>query len=299
MYISIGSIIIDDIVLPNGKTQMGMFGGGSTHAIAGMRVWADSVGVVAWVGNNFPLDMAAALEKDFDIRGIIRREEPSPRAWQVFEEDGKRTEIIRTDFSQFITNSPQPTEIPLDYRSAKGVHLECDVTDFHQWIEMFRSHGTEVILWEPWDYFCAKENLGVFQEFMPLVDGVSPNLLEARRLTGLDDPVEIAWALLKDGAQRVVLRMGSEGSLVAEKNGKTTFIPAVQVPKIVDVTGAGNAYCGGFIVGLAETGDVVHAACCGAVSASFALAQFGAIYPWEDVREQAQERLFALKNQIA
>jgi sugar/nucleoside kinase (ribokinase family) len=299
MYISIGSIIIDDIVLPNGQTQMGMFGGGSTHAIAGMRVWADEVGIVAWVGKNFPHDMAADLEKDFDIRGILRLEEPSPRAWQIFEDDGKRTEIFRTDVTRFVANSPKSTDVPLDYRSAKGVHLECDVNDFHPWIEMFRNHGTEVILWEPWDYFCVKENWGVFQEFMPLVDGVSPNLLEAQRLTGLNDPVEIAQAMLREGAQRVILRMGSEGSLVAERNGKPTFIPAVQVPKIVDVTGAGNAFCGGFIVGLAETGDAVHAACCGAVSASFALAQFGAIYPLEGIREQAQRRLFTLKNQIS
>ncbi len=38
---------------------------------------------------------------------------------------------------------------------------------------------------------------------------------------------------------------------------------------IVDVTGAGNAYCGGFVVGLARSGDLLQAGCSGAVSASF------------------------------
>jgi sugar/nucleoside kinase (ribokinase family) len=66
------------------------------------------------------------------------------------------------------------------------------------------------------------------------------------------------------------------------------------VEKIVDVTGAGNAYCGGFLVGLAETGDLAQAGRYGAVSASFALAQFGAMFPLDDLRDRAEQRLSIL-----
>src|SRR5262249_30927918 len=62
----------------------------------------------------------------------------------------------------------------------------------------------------------------------------------------------------------------------------------------VDVTGAGNAYCGGFLVGLAETGDLGQAGRYGAVSASFALEQFGAVFPLEGLRARAEQRLEAL-----
>jgi len=298
VYISIGSIIVDDIVLPDGQTHMGMFGGGSTHAVAGMRVWTEKIGLVSWVGRDFPFEMEALLEKDFDLRGVIHRELATPRAWQVFEWDNKRTEIFRTSMHEFFNNSPLPAEFHSDYQDVAGVHLQCEVQHFHEWISLLRSQGTPLILWEPWGEICVPDQRSVFCEFMPLVDAISPNLLEAQCLTGLDDPVAIARALLADGANLVALRMGADGSLVMGKNFSPVFIPAVNVEKIVDVTGAGNAYCGGFLVGLAETGDPKQAGCWGAVSGSFALEQFGALYPLEGVRAKALQRLENIRGAI-
>jgi sugar/nucleoside kinase (ribokinase family) len=298
LYISIGSVIVDDIVLPDGKTYMGMFGGGSTHAIAGMRVWADQVGLVSWVGDNFPDDMKALLQQEFDLRGVVRRHLATPRAWQVFEWDNKRTEIFRTSMDEFVFNSPKPAELPLEYNGAAGVHLQCEVHHFHEWVNLLRGHGTRVIVWEPWGELCTQSNRAIFRELMPLVDAISPNLLEAKCLTGQEEPVAIAQAMLEDGARLVALRMGAEGSLVMGKDFQPVRIPAVQVEKIVDVTGAGNAYCGGFVVGLAETGDPLQAGCWGAVSGSFALEQFGALYPFEGVRSKALQRLDVIKGAL-
>ncbi len=298
MYISIGSIIVDDIVLPDGRTHMGMFGGGGTHAIAGMRVWSPDVGIVSWVGRDFPADMLASLQKEFNLQGVLRRDLPSPRAWQVFEWDNRRTEIFRTGMNEFLVNSLRPDEFPLMYRGAAGVHLQCDVQYFHEWINLLRGHGTRVIVWEPWGELCLPANRDMFREFMPLVDAISPNLLEAQALTGLDDPAAIVRSLLLDGANLVALRMGAEGSLVASQNHALAFIPAVHVGQIVDVTGAGNAYCGGFLVGLAETGDLVQAGLRGAVSGSFAIEQFGALYPFSGVQDRAQARLLQIQGDI-
>jgi 2-dehydro-3-deoxygluconokinase len=83
-------------------------------------------------------------------------------------------------------------------------------------------------------------------------------------------------ALLHFGAPAAALRMGAAGSLVATAAERRT-IPALPVETIVDATGAGNAYCGGLAVGLAETGDLFQAAeCYAVVSAARALRQFGA-----------------------
>ena len=68
-------------------------------------------------------------------------------------------------------------------------------------------------------------------------------------------------------------------------------VPAYPVKHIVDVTGAGNAYCGGFVYGLATTGDALQAGWYGGVSASLALHQFGALYPLDGLKETAQARL--------
>jgi sugar/nucleoside kinase (ribokinase family) len=68
--------------------------------------------------------------------------------------------------------------------------------------------------------------------------------------------------------------MGATGSILGTSSGERWQIPAVPA-RIVDVTGAGNAYCGGLVVGLAQRDSYFEAALRGAVSGSFAIEQFG------------------------
>jgi hypothetical protein len=52
-YITFSNIIIDDIVLWDGRTYMGTLGGAGTHALIGMRLWSDRLGFVATIGHDF------------------------------------------------------------------------------------------------------------------------------------------------------------------------------------------------------------------------------------------------------
>lgn len=291
MFISIGSIIIDDIVLPDGQTRMGVLGGGGSHAAMGMRVWAQSVGLVAGVGANFPAALFDEMAGAFDVSGVLRREVATPRAWQVFEADGKRTEIFRTDFEQFLKISPQPAELPHSTFQVEGAHLECEVPEpFREWVARLRAGNCRVILWEPWDLFCAPQNVPLVRQLAPLVDVLSPNLVEAQKLTGFDEPIEIARALIEYGAPCVALRMGERGSLVATRDGVMQPVAAIKTA-VVDVTGAGNAYCGAFVVGLAQTGDPIQAGRMAAVAASFTVEQFGVMRSLDGLQSEAISRL--------
>ncbi len=53
-FIAVGSIYLDDIVFPNGRTVMGVLGGGAAHAAAGMAIWGQRGGIVACVGRDLP-----------------------------------------------------------------------------------------------------------------------------------------------------------------------------------------------------------------------------------------------------
>jgi sugar/nucleoside kinase (ribokinase family) len=297
IFLSVGSIILDDIVFPDGTTRMAVLGGGGTHAAMGMRVWHPRVGLVAAIGRQFPAAHLAALGEVFDPGGLIKREAPTPRAWQLYEDDGQRTEVFRTDLGEFIDLGPLPAELPNSYQEIKGAHLQCSAPGpMHSWIELLRARGCSYLLWEPWELYLIPENLEEIRRILPLVEVFSPGLAEARGLTGLEEPEAIVHTLQGEGAEIVALRMGAAGSLVGSPDGMLHSVPAVPVPEVVDVTGAGNAYCGGFLVGLAETGDPHRAGCYGAVSASLALAQFGALYPSEGIRAEAEARLGACKK---
>jgi sugar/nucleoside kinase (ribokinase family) len=298
MFLSIGSVVIDDIVRPDGQTHMGVLGGGATHAAMGMRVWSGRVALLAALGRNFPEADRRELARAFDLRGPVRRDAPSPRAWQLYEHDGRRTHVDRTDVDLFMAMCPRPDELPAEYAGAGGARLECDAPDpLREWMARLRAAGCRHILWEPWNVFCRPQNRALFGELAPLLDVFSPNLSQARGLTGLEDPRQVLAALLEAGVRVAVLRMGEAGSLVAGQGVAPVAVPAVPVATIVDVTGAGNAYCGGFLVGLAETGDLGHAGRYGAVSASFALEQFGAMFTLDDLRARAEQRLRSLTGE--
>lgn len=292
VFLSIGVVILDDIVLPNGQTHMGILGGGAVHAAMGMRLWADWVGVLTRLGGTFPTTLEAQLKEFFLSEGFLRYDAlPVLRAWQCFEEDGTRHEVFRVDEVWLEQSVPSPQELPASFYGIQGVHLHCAPEAVPDWVECLRSYQGAILLWEPWDRFCAPQNRARFGELASLVDVVSPNLSEGRALTGLEHPEGVAEAILALGASVVALRMGSAGSLVASADGERLWIPPAPAGKVVDVTGAGNAYCGGFIVGWARYHNLAHAACYGAVSASFALEQLGALYDWRQARIQAEKRL--------
>jgi sugar/nucleoside kinase (ribokinase family) len=286
-------VVIDDIVLPDGRTRMGVLGGGATHAAMGMRVWSTDVALLAAIGRDVPGSERRQLARAFDLCDPTRRDGPAPRAWQLYEHDGRRTHVDRTAPDLFMAMCPRPEELPAAQAGASGVRLECDAPEpLREWMARLRAAGCGRILWEPWNVFCRPENRELFGQLAPLLDVVSPNLLQAQRLTGLEDPRQVLAALLEAGVRVAVLRMGAAGSLVASRDSPAVTVPAVPGSKVVDVTGAGNAYCGGFLVGLAETGDLGQAGRYGAVSASFTLEQFGALFPLEDLRARAERRLW-------
>jgi sugar/nucleoside kinase (ribokinase family) len=84
---------------------------------------------------------------------------------------------------------------------------------------------------------------------LPYIDYFVPNLPEAQALTGLDDPNEVARALLAGGVRTVGLKMGVDGCLVMSGEGQMLRLPAFQVD-VVDATGAGDAFAAGFIAGV-------------------------------------------------
>lgn len=275
-YVCVGGIIIDDIVFPTGETRMGVLGGGVTHAAAGISLWGHRPGLLASVGHGLPEEVLKRLERDFDLQGLVWLDLPQARAWQIFEWDGKRTEIFRVNNIDPFILEPIPDRISAVYAEAQAVHLLRDA-NLREWRQHFPS---AVILWEPIQPFMVRENLAAFRAALPLIDIVSPNWLEAQQMYGIHDPADLIRAMLDDGASVAVLRMGEAGSMVGRQGQPQLItVPVVPVPQIIDQTGAGNTYCGGFLTGWLETHDLITAACRGAVAASFALEVLGVAEP--------------------
>ncbi len=314
-FASLSNIIIDDIVLWDGRTHINTLGGGGTHAVVGMRVWTRAVGLVAAVGEGFPEAHREALRtRGIDLEGVIHRPGvPMPRAWQIIEPDERRVEVFRTPHAEFLAMLPRVEEIPSRYLQGRGFHLLWgDLPGFTLLVSSLRRRAPHLLLlWEPTPEQVRDAGAGwapaLMRDLLGQVDVFSPNAAEALAMTG-EPTIEAALQTLRrwgyegrrargEGVQErpvIAVRMGKEGALIVtpawERPARIPAVPA----SVVDVTGAGNAYCGGFLVGYAETGDPVLAGRYGAVSASFAVEQFGIPFIDETVEAEARRRLASL-----
>lgn len=118
-----------------------------------------------------------------------------------------------------------------------------------------------------------------------------PSRQEVESLMGAGDLWDSAREFAGAGPAVVVIKDGPNGSLVYDRAGDRCWTVPVHVGEVVDVTGAGDAYCGGFLVGYAETDDPLMAACYGTVSASFVLEGHGGLFGLRYTREDAELRL--------
>jgi sugar/nucleoside kinase (ribokinase family) len=83
---------------------------------------------------------------------------------------------------------------------------------------------------------------------LPHLDFLFGNLDELSHVTGHSDPVQVASALRKGGVGTVAVKMGEAGAYV-DSPAWRQHVPAYMVD-VVDTTGAGDAYCGGFLTGI-------------------------------------------------
>lgn len=288
------SIIIDDIVFPDGQTAMGVLGGGGPQTAFGMKLWADQVGLLGGIGHDFPPDARTWLDKTGIDLSAIRTlaDYESLRAWQVFEFDGRRTQVWRTQGKAIRDQlALHYDHFPAAYRTARAFHFGIHPDNPNlEVIHALRDAGVTVSV-EPFRDAGRELTAEHVQMLVSAGHIFSPNLVEAESMIGATDPHEQIRLLAAAGAKTIALRMGEAGSIVHRTDtGETWQIPAVPTT-VIDPTGAGNAYCGGFVVGWCEKDDLRLAGCYGAVAASFLIEQIGLPPARIDYAAEAQKRL--------
>ena len=299
---TISNIIIDDIVLWDGRTYMGTLGGSGSHAVVGMRTWNDApLGLVGYLGDDTPEPFVAHLQRlGVSPDGLVHRAGlPTPRAWQLFEADGQRTEVFRTSLSEFVANQVRFDELNATLRQSSGFHVQwggsmAETTRLVR--QLKRANPSAAVVFEPIDDFLGLDRTA----WAPLLrecDVFLPNLDEAAILTGEASPADMATALLDWGADRVVIRMAEQGIWAQDRQGNRWRIPAVPT-QVVDVTGAGNAFCGGLLAGLVEDLPFLETALRGLVGASFAIEQVGVPETLVPGSPEAFRRLDWVKDQV-
>jgi sugar/nucleoside kinase (ribokinase family) len=115
-------------------------------------------------------------------------------------------------------------------------------------LQQAQAAGVTTSLDTAWDF--AGRWLALIEPCLPHLDLFLPSIEEARQIAGRRRPQEVAVFFLDYGIGTVALKMGSEGCYVATR--EEAFSLPVYPVRVVDATGAGDAFAGGFLAGVAN-----------------------------------------------
>ena len=288
----LGQLSIDDVVLPDGKTDMGGCGGDATYAALSAALWLDNVGVVAPAGVDFPPDHLDRLrELGLDLSGVAVRPGPAIRYWVVYEADGRRRWLQRSPESAFSETAPAPDDVPPAFRLTAAFHIAAmPLADVERLVAAVRSWSPAAII----TLDTHEDEVDGFQDriaaLLPHVTAFLPSREEVTSWFGWDDPPRAIRELGGLGQRMTVIKMGPDGSLVHDAQTDRIVDVGVAAGPVVDVTGAGDAFCGSFAAGLVIGDAPVDAARRGAAGASIAVGAFGTLHEWSRTTAAARLR---------
>jgi len=255
--------------------QLGPGGKGSNQAVAAARA-GGRVSFISKLGPDPFGDMARNLyaKEGIDTQFLFKTQSPTGAAAIIIDAQKGENAIIVVPGACF-----EVTEKEVD--SAKSLladssvfvaQLELSLPVVEHGLALAHSLGVPTIL-NPAPAAALPESIYQY------VDYITPNETETAILTGV--PVtdiasaeKAADAFLARGVRNAIITLGSQGVFV--KNAKLkAHVPAVNAGKVLETTGAGDAFNGGFAVALAEGMDLVEAAKFGCATAGISVTRAG------------------------
>lgn len=321
-YLIAGELRQDTILTPAGKALVNVPGGSLMYAAAGLAVWDEGVGLLARVGSNYPPDWLDDLAKrGFDCQGIRRLVEPlDARAFHAHL-DGETCEHDNPlkHFSRLNLPLPpellglgnvQPSaaplylrsaELPLDYLDATALHL-CPLDMQNQTLLpelLAKGHVTTVTL-DPGESIMDPVH---WDKIPLLVKGITAFLCSGRKLARLfqgrsADFWDMAETIAGYGCEFVVIKRGGQGQWVYDAASRAKWIVPAYPVQVVDPTGAGDGFCGGFLAGLRFSYDPLEAALWGNISASLTIEGSKPFFALQAMPGLPQSRLEALRQMV-
>ena len=285
-----GNFLVDDVVHADGRTRMGEAGGAMLYASLGAALWGARVGVVSVVGSDYPGEVLAALAaRGVDLGGLRRLDRPGLRTWLLYERETRRV-LNQLGGPTHEEVSPDPEHLPEAYESARAFHLSpMPLARQRAWVEHLGSRRGTTLSLDPHESV-REDNLAPWLETLKNVD-VFFTAEDELRLDGASrDPRAALRRLASGRLDLVAFKRGACGGLLLHSSGERFLEWSPSAVAVVDPTGAGDAFAGGFLAGLIAGVGLERALQQGAVSAGFAIEEWGARCLLQATREQAERR---------
>ena len=268
----VGSVAFDTVRTPFGEVREAL-GGSATHFSVSASFFAP-VRLVAVVGEDFtPAHRQPLLDRSVDLAGLTTARGRTFRWTGAYEDDMNSARTLETQLNVFATFRPQ---IPEAWRDTPLLFL-ANIDPELQWDVLEQVRGAKLVAADTMNYWIDGKPEAL-KKLLGRVDLLLINDGEIRLLTGERNLVRAVEAVRRLGPQAIVVKRGEHGVLVFERED-VFGLPAFPLESVIDPTGAGDAFAGGFLGYLASRGldgkrDLRTAAVVGSVMASYQVEDF-------------------------
>ncbi|MEM4658237.1 MAG: PfkB family carbohydrate kinase [Candidatus Methanosuratincola sp.] len=285
----VGSIAFDTIETPFGSAQE-VIGGSATYFSLAASLFT-KVGVVAVVGEDFGREHLDFLSlRGVDIEGVKRAEGKTFRWHGRYGYDLSNPETLGTYLNVFESFDPV---IPPSYRGAEFVFL-ANIDPEIQLDVLRKLDRPQIVACDTMNYWIEKKPLHL-KRLLRQVDILIINDSETRALAQEPLLVKAARAVLDMGPKVLIVKRGEYGALMFSQEG-IFWAPCYPLEEVVDPTGAGDSFAGGFLGSLVasgsrDVGSLKRSVVYGSVVASFTVEDFSIRSLSRVTHEQITKRL--------
>jgi sugar/nucleoside kinase (ribokinase family) len=268
----VGSVALDSVEAPAGRRDDVLGGSGSFFAVAASYFTAPHL--VAVVGEDFPIEHIALLrQRGVDLTGLETVEGRTFRWAGRYSGDLASRTTLDTQLNVFAGFKPN---LPEGYRDADLVFLG-NIEPTLQLDVLSQVRRPKLVAMDTMNFW-IDGRLDDLRKVLAKVDLLVINDEEARQLAGKHNLPQAARAILGMGPRTVIVKRGDSGALLFH-DGRVFAAPAYPLEEVVDPTGAGDTFAGGFMGYLAKARDlspptIRRAMIYGSVMASFSVEAF-------------------------
>jgi sugar/nucleoside kinase (ribokinase family) len=276
--VTVGYLAIDSILLPNRSAPFVVLGGPPTYvSLAATRLDAKA-GIISKVGSEFPSAYLWWLRQEgIDLSGVVRVQDANTTRFELgYDADLSSRELRMKSRAPPFTVADLPNL--LKTRIIHIAPIAGEVT--HEITEKLREHAGILSL-DPQGLvrdFDEKGNVTyrqlVDKRILELVDIYKSSKKEIEAVTGQPDLESAMKTVHEYGVDIVIVTLGADGAAVLVE-GAVHLIPGFKDSKVVDPTGAGDAFMGGFLAEYVRGEDVSRCSYVGSAAASIVVEGIG------------------------
>ena len=243
-----GTVALDSIKTPFGEVRE-ILGGSAVYASVAARNFAKP-GIVAVIGRDFPKKHVDFLKHmGVDTEGLEIQQGDTFRWEGYYDYDMNQAHTVDTKLNVLASFDPK---VPEAYRNAKYVFLANTDPEI-QMKTLKQMHKPKLVMMDTMNFWIENRKEAL-QQMIEHVDVMVTNDAEARQFFNTPNLISAGRSFLKMGPKAVIIKKGEHGAILFTDDACFSA-PAYPLEKLVDPTGAGDSFAGGFMGWLAKTDD--------------------------------------------